>query len=450
MNSDAARPLKCLFLIANLPRPTASVRGVVEGREPLSGSLTSFLLVIETLARRGHEIGAVILEGGTLTETAIRGFDDLGSALDWLGDGRAVWCSWGDHHSLDRLNGHELRPWMWTEIEIDPPAFEALDDGRIAAALVVSDFVRLTLLHTRFHGRIGRVYNPLNPFFATPVSGSPARYLSPNVAFAGHLGESKGAQRVLEMWPIVRETLPEATLTLAGSARLYGAGRCVGPLGVAAPEFERQYLEPLVARFGSLEAAGLRLPGLLTPAALRELYDASALGIVNPNWDASLETFCCAATEMLARALPVVSVARGAFPETIGRSEGARLVDQADPTRLAEAVVELLGDPAPGATRSEGAFVRPRRIRPRADRRPVGVPAAGPSRGSRPAHRSLELPAPSRSLPDRAPLRPARLRPGLRGGPRRHPRPRRRHPLFSPPTTGSNRIVWINCHFRPG
>jgi Glycosyl transferases group 1 len=152
--------------------------------------------------------------------------------------------------------------------------------------------------------------------------------------------------RVRELWRHVRRASPGIRLLLAGTERLCGSERDLGPFGFARPDFELRYVAPLVAEFGSLEAAGIEPVGLLSPHALRELYACASLGVVNMNWNEYAETFCCAATEMLATGLPVFSVARGALPETIGGSGGAVLTRQESPAGAAREFCELVADPS--------------------------------------------------------------------------------------------------------
>ncbi|HSV44002.1 MAG TPA: glycosyltransferase, partial [Candidatus Bathyarchaeia archaeon] len=57
------------------------------------------------------------------------------------------------------------------------------------------------------------------------------------------------------------------------------------------------------------------------------------------------ETFCCSAVEMMATGLPVLSVARGALPETIGPSGGAVLVNSPDDDFIAKEMADLLNAP---------------------------------------------------------------------------------------------------------
>jgi glycosyltransferase involved in cell wall biosynthesis len=337
---------RVLFFLPNLPRESVSVRSIYQGQEAISGSHGSSLLVADGLAARGHQVGVVIQGAQTLTDCAVQRFADLDQGLRWSGAaGRVVWCSWGDEESLAVLRVAGAQPWMWLHTGVVPRFLRWLERGEIAGLITVSDSARIPSLHSSHYRRIGRAYNPLSPLFDRSPDRSDAPRASRRTVFAGHLGENKGAHRVLEMWPHVREQLPDATLVIAGSGRLYGDKRALGPLSVAAPDFEARYLRPLVGRFGSLEASGIRMAGLLAPSALRDLYGESALGFANLNWDGQTETFCCSAVEMLASALPVFSVARGSLPETIGRSGGAFLMESPDLRAAATEVVRLLRAP---------------------------------------------------------------------------------------------------------
>ncbi|MGH9894058.1 MAG: hypothetical protein ACREA0_19185, partial [bacterium] len=304
MSAERAR-LKVLFVVPDLPRPSVSVRGITRGMEALSGSHASFLLVADHLAGRGHEVGIYIRSGDVLTETHARHFSRLESALAWVGDGRVVLCSWDEPHTAQELNRAGVRPLVWLEVHVSRALLRALEANEYEGLLVVSDTTRLTSLRSRARRRVGRVYNPVNPFFASGIPAVPDRYASGSLVSAGYFGESKGVHRLLAMWPKIRAARPSAVLSIAGSSRLYNEGRLVGRLGLADPAFEEKYLLPLVRQFGSLEAAGVKPVGLLSPVGLRALYSKSALGVLNLNWDDYTETYSCSAVEMLATALPV-------------------------------------------------------------------------------------------------------------------------------------------------
>jgi glycosyltransferase involved in cell wall biosynthesis len=287
-----------------------------------------------------------VAHGQTVTGGRSHTFAELEAAARWVGSGPTIWISYGDELVLRDMRAVGLKPLVWTHIHVSAADREALEGLHIEGLVTVSDSARLPLLRSSHHRRVGRIYNPLAPVFTESVAAPPDRYQRRLVVYAGAAGPTKGLHRLLEMWRFAHRSDPQARLLIAGTGKLYGAARSLGPFGMSSPEFEARYVAPLAQEFGSLPAAGIELVGMLTPIELRDLYAASSLGVVNMNWSEYTETFCCAAVEMLATALPVFSVARPALPETIGRSGGAFLTGHEDPRYAAAEFNALLANPA--------------------------------------------------------------------------------------------------------
>lgn len=336
---------RCLFVIRDLPRPVVSSAAFVLGEEALSGTHTSGLLVAEGLARRGVEVGLCIVHGQTVADSAVRRFQTLEAATDWIDGGLVIWLSYGDNSIMDQLSAAGLKPVLWTEIPVSKSNREWLEIGRIQGIVAVSDTCRVPMLRSSKHDRVGRIYNPLAPLFSNSVAHPADRFERRVVVYAGAAGTTKGLHRLLEMWKFAHRADPAAKLVLAGTGKLYGDERELGPFGIASPEFESRYVAPLAAEFGSLAGAELEVAGLLSPRELRDVYAAASLGVVNMNWSEYTETFCCAAVEMLATGLPVFSVARAALPETIGLSGGAVLTEMECPEQAAREFNALLANP---------------------------------------------------------------------------------------------------------
>ena len=334
--------------------------GVIRGSEALSGSHTTGLLVAEGLARRGHDVGLWVVHGQRVIDCSFQLVTTAALDAQWRGADRVIWLSYGDASILDHLSSCELQPIIWTHLPVTRSERGWLESGRIAGVITVSDTCRMPLLRSGLHCKVGRIYNPLPPVFSESTGGRVDRYGRRIVVYAGAAGPTKGLHRLLEMWRIVHRLEPGARLVLAGTGKLYGTDRRLGGFGLANPEFEAKYVKPLADEFGSLAQAGIDAVGLLNPAALRDLYESASVGVVNMNWVDFTETFCCAATEMMATGLPVFGVNRGALPETIGRSGGAVLTKRADLRKSATEFLALLRDPArlDALGRSGREFVR--------------------------------------------------------------------------------------------
>ena len=116
--------------------------------------------------------------------------------------------------------------------------------------------------------------------------------------------------------------------------------------------------------------SGSRIPGTLDRLGLRqhvsfvsgvtderivELYAECELAVVPSLY----EGFSLPAIEAMASGAPLLATTGGALPEVVGTEGGtARLVPPNDPGALAQAIVELLGDPAERARLAEGGRKR--------------------------------------------------------------------------------------------
>lgn len=115
-----------------------------------------------------------------------------------------------------------------------------------------------------------------------------------DVVFMGALDESKGFHVLAKAWPEVLKAVPDARLHVIGSANLYGADAHMGPLGIAAEDYEATFADCIKGPDGGLH------PSIILHGQLAgEKYDVMArcrVGVPNP--DGATETFCICAVEM--------------------------------------------------------------------------------------------------------------------------------------------------------
>jgi glycosyltransferase involved in cell wall biosynthesis len=138
-----------------------------------------------------------------------------------------------------------------------------------------------------------------------------------NVLFAGEVGRRKGADVLLQAWPLVVAQRPGARLTMAG------------PYADVHP--------------GSLP--GVRWLGPVAHRQIQDLLDESAL-VVLPSRAEVMPMFLL---EAMARSRPVVATDAGEVPYLLG--EAGMLVPIGDPVALADTIVAALADRAGSAER---------------------------------------------------------------------------------------------------
>jgi starch synthase len=156
-------------------------------------------------------------------------------------------------------------------------------------------------------------------------------YTVPRALFVGFEFERKGGSRLLQAWPLVRKRVPGAELVIAGPRRR--------PMGTL--------------------PAGVTWMGRCDRSTLGELYRSASLFVMPSLFEPWGHVF----VEAMGHGLACVGTTGCAMPEIIEDGVTGRLVgaDEAEP--LADAVVELLSDPAKMAAMGGAAYERVQRER---------------------------------------------------------------------------------------
>jgi len=188
------------------------------------------------------------------------------------------------------------------------------------------------------------IYNSLSPTsLVTPEQLTIPR--NPRaVCFLGSLTPSKGFHHLARVWPRVRRAFPDAELTVIGNARLYERHQRLGQLGVADEGYEIHGIIPYLGKTQA-EAArvGVKFFGLASPREIKAILLRSSVGVVNPNYRDSTETFCVSAAEIQAAGVAVVGGNAGGLRETVVQGRTGMLV-RSEP-ELEKALIRLLDDP---------------------------------------------------------------------------------------------------------
>jgi glycosyltransferase involved in cell wall biosynthesis len=202
-----------------------------------------------------------------------------------------------------------------------------------------------------------------NQLMGAPRGGHAA---VPRALFVGFEFERKGGSVLLAAWPEVRARLPAAELVIAGAPR--------------------RHVRKL--------PAGVSWTGPVDRERLSELYRDASVFVLPSLFEPWGHVF----VEAMGHALPCIGTSCCAMPEIIEDEVTGKLVTPGDPQALADALVELLADPARTARMGRAAFAgvdRGRRWSDVADRL-LGHRAARGIAGATPARR---IPAAHREGP---------------------------------------------------
>lgn len=175
---------------------------------------------------------------------------------------------------------------------------------------------------------------------------APRTRIEPNVALSLSVPRrTKGFDRLLHSWRIVRKSCPDARLLVSGASSMHDPDARLGKTGLLDADIEEEFPDLFADPPHSLHANGIELLGR---RSLPEVYSALSkvlFAVVNPGFD-SPETYCRAAVEAQAAGVPVVGARSGSLPEVIADGRTGLLARDPRPETLANAMVRLFRDPA--------------------------------------------------------------------------------------------------------
>lgn len=137
------------------------------------------------------------------------------------------------------------------------------------------------------------------------------------VVYLGSLVYQKGFHLLAKAWPKVLKEVPDAKLSVIGSAKVYNDNAKLGSLGIASEEYEDKYIKPYLVKDGKLMDSVL-FHGQLGYEKY-EILRKAVIGIANPS--GQTETCCVSAVEISASGTAVVSGAYYALLDTVRNKE---------------------------------------------------------------------------------------------------------------------------------
>lgn len=221
-------------------------------------------------------------------------------------------------HYLPRaqLSAKEASWWMAYEAEVCRAATSVFTFSEFARASVIEDYG----CSPERVAAVGAGANQLSESVAEKED------TTPRALFVGIDFTCKGGHVLLQAWPAVRERVPDAELIVVGPA-----GRPKGPL----PE-------------------GVSWMGWVDRARLARLYESASVFVM----PSLFEAWGHSLIEAMGYGLPCIGTNCYAMPEIIDDGVTGRLVARGEPEPLAEALAELLGDPAKAAAMGRTAHAR--------------------------------------------------------------------------------------------
>lgn len=136
---------------------------------------------------------------------------------------------------------------------------------------------------------------------------------SKTVVYMGSIVPGKGFAELCKIWPYILKHVPEAQLLVLGSGTLYGGDVKLGKLNVAEESYEQTFYKYITDDNGNV-LPSVKFLGIIGDNKT-EIFRKASVGIVNPS--GRTETFGMGIVEMAEAELPVVTIAKNGFYDTI-------------------------------------------------------------------------------------------------------------------------------------
>ncbi|MEO6423358.1 MAG: glycosyltransferase family 4 protein [Candidatus Nitrotoga sp.] len=207
---------------------------------------------------------------------------------------------------------------------------------RVNIIVVPSGFLEKIFANRGFITRVVPNIVDLNRFM--PNHSHKQNLLAPHVVVARNLEQLYDNSTALKAFHILRKTIPDARLTIAGS----------GP--------ERAKLEEMAKELGVTDA--VVFAGQIDNEHMPMLYRDADIAL-NPSL---ADNMPISVLEALASGVPVVSTNVGGLPFLVEDGKTALLIPPSDPERMAEAMLSVLGDESLRRRMVQAGLVHARRF----------------------------------------------------------------------------------------
>lgn len=139
------------------------------------------------------------------------------------------------------------------------------------------------------------------------------------------------------IWPGIVKEVPDAKLIVIGSGQLYGDKK-LGEYGIAETEYERSFIKFITDEDGKI-LPSVEFKGILGKEKF-EIYRCASVGVANPSH--SRETFGLVIVEMATVTLPVVTIKKSGYYDTIINGETGILCSSLE--EMQKNIIRLLLD----------------------------------------------------------------------------------------------------------
>lgn len=221
---------------------------------------------------------------------------------------------------------------------------EMAQDYRVKVIIAIGNNQALRILDNPAWEKTIVLENPIS-FLSASTKRSDIK-LGKRVTFIGALVPAKGFHLLAEVWPKVLKEIPEARLSVIGSAKLHGSVSTK-----IASEKKSSYEDTVIRLLGD-SVHSVDFLGLLDHKKITEVLLCSNVGVINPSGET--EVMSGSALEMQSLGVPVISRRKFGMVDVVRNGKTGFLVRSK--RGLKKSIIELLKDEKKREFLSENAI----------------------------------------------------------------------------------------------
>lgn len=164
------------------------------------------------------------------------------------------------------------------------------------------------------------------------------REMRPWVIFLGAIIPVKGFHVLASMWPRILNECPNAQLHVLGSGKVYSRDCHLGKYNIAESAYEMNFMKYLTDSNGNI-GKSVVFHGIVGQEKY-DIFQKAMVGVVNPS--GRTETFGMGIVEMNSACLPVVTINRNGYPDTVINGKNGFLGN--NKTEIENHIIHLLKD----------------------------------------------------------------------------------------------------------
>ena len=313
----------------------------LNGNPGMGGSEYEFLLVSQLLARRNTEL-KVILLSRTVMPSSVKSYyvRDINDACNYCkkNDYDIFIINQGQYDIVSDIDKESLKLVLWAHNDIPEDRMSRINKDDHVKRVI---FCGREFLELNYDNLIMRKSTYAYNIFPIQSKKWYIDKIDPNdnhnVVYMGAIVPGKGFDLLAQAWPEVIKKIPNATLYVIGSGRLYDKSAKMGRFGIAEESYENSFMPYLLDKNGKT-IHSVHFLGVLGNEKF-DILGKCKVGVPNPS--GRTETFCLTAIEMQLLGCGLCSIYHPAYLDTILHQEYL----YKDTSQLANYIVKRLLSP---------------------------------------------------------------------------------------------------------